>query len=90
MLYAQNGATDAELRYDEHGHLKHGNLGDLVEITTPRTDLGFHGTDFEDGRELAEVHCSPENKVAGDVGDLGRPEHRGRGRNSPGGGRHRS
>ena len=39
MLYAQNGATDAKLRHDEHGHLKHGKLGDLVEIGPP--DLGF-------------------------------------------------
>ena len=39
MLYAQNGATDAKLRHDEHGNLKHGKLGDLVEIGPP--DLGF-------------------------------------------------
>ena len=39
MLYAQNGATDAKLRHDEHGHLKHGKLGDLVGIGPP--DLGF-------------------------------------------------
>ena len=39
MLHAQNGATDAKLRHDEHGHLKHGKLGDLVEIGPP--DLGF-------------------------------------------------
>ena len=39
MLHAQNGATDAKLRHDEHGHLKHGKLEDLVEIGPP--DLGF-------------------------------------------------
>ena len=32
MLHAQNGATDAELRHDEYGHVKHGNLGDLVKL----------------------------------------------------------
>ena len=31
MLYAQNRSTDAKLRHDEHGHLKHGNLGDLMK-----------------------------------------------------------
>ena len=27
MLYAQNGATDAELRHDEHGHVDLGISG---------------------------------------------------------------
>ena len=58
---------DAKLQGDEHVHLKRGKLEDLGKIYPLKTDLGF-GTETEDGQELAGVHCSPENEVAGDVG----------------------
>ena len=41
MLYAQNGVTDAELRHDEHGHMKHA----LREKSTGgRGDPGWGGS----------------------------------------------
>ena len=43
MLYGQNGVTGAKLRHDEYGHMKHGNLGDLVKFHLAGKSTGGRG-----------------------------------------------
>ena len=65
MLYAQNGATDAELRHDEHGNLN-------CRLRKKRSTLGFPDLDLD--RRHGSRSSSPEFLRGGagvEVGEAG-------------------